>query len=298
MQSKFTKSTDTQHKITLESAIISAAWSIAFGNGGAKAPFDIQTAFVGEGSKIKIKCKSEKGKTLAKISDVIYGNRYSGAFDLPEKLKLGDMIYFEVELSQLGLNEESNHIAAGPPINVTGMKWDKKEARRGDVLKLSADVTDVAEGTEVKVVIFEYDADGTNDKIVELPGTVKNKRVEFNWEYEYFEDTDEIPTDAELKKFGKNYNPPEYFFVIEINGQWFGNKQESGLLTFKDYIEIELKNEDGVVSANEKYILHLADGSERKGQLNAEGYAREENIPPGEIQVEFPDSKDYSSPKK
>jgi hypothetical protein len=292
MPSKFTKSTDAQHKITLESSIISAAWSITFAHGGAAAPLDVLTAFVGEGAKIKIKCKNEKGKTLGKISDVIHGNRFAGKIDLPDSLKIGDMIYFEAELPGLGLKEESNHIAAGPPIKVSKMKWDKKEARRGDILKLSADLTNVPEGSEVKVIIFEHDADGIHDKIVEIPTTVKNKKIELFWEYEYHEDTDEIPTQAELQKYGKSYNPPEYFFVIEIDGQRHGEKQESGLLTFKDYIEIELKSETGGVIANEKYILHLADGSQRQGKLDAFGHAREENIPPGEAKVEFPDLKD------
>jgi hypothetical protein len=295
MQSKFTKSTDTQHKITLESSIVSASWMVTYAHGGAEAGFEVATSFVGEGSKIKIKCKTEKGKTLDKLSDVIHGNYYAGKLTIPDKVKLGDIIYFIAELPALGLKEESNHIPAGPPIKVTKMSWDKKEARRGDVLKLSADVNNVTDGTEVKVVIYEYDADGANDKIVEIPATAKNKKVELLWEYEYFEDTDEIPTQSELKKYGKNYNPPEYFFAIEIDGQWFGDKQESGLLTFKDYIEIELLSEDGAAAASEKYILHLADGSRRTGQLDASGHAREEKVPPGEVQVEFPDSQDYSS---
>ena len=91
-----------------------------------------------------------------------------------------------------------------------------------------------------------------------------------------------------MQKYGKSYNPPEYFFVIDIDGQQFGEKQESGLLLFKDYIELELKEENGSPIANEKYILHLADGTERRGSLDENGYAREENIPPGEINVEFP----------
>jgi len=83
--------------------------------------------------------------------------------------------------------------------------------------------------------------------------------------------------------------------VIKIGEQRFGAKQESGILTFKDYIEIELLNEDGEVVPNEKYVLHLADGTERRGQLDGSGHAREENVPPGKVRVEFPDSKDYSS---
>lgn len=294
MQSKFTKSTDTVHREKLESSIAYANWLADAAHGDTEVGFEIQTVFVGQGAAIKIKGKSDKGKTLGKISDTISGNYYTGKMPIPDNIQADDYVYFEVELPKHGLKETSNRIPAGPPIKVTNMKWDKKEARRGDIVKLSADIAGVNEGTEVKVIIFEYDADGVNDKIVEIPTTVKNKKIELSWEYEYHEDVDEIPTDDELKKYGKNYNPPEYFFVIEVDSSRFGENQESKLLTFKDYIDIELKDENGKAVANEKYILYMPDGSKRQGQLDGAGYAREKDIPPGKIRVEFPDSPNFS----
>ena len=71
--------------------------------------------------------------------------------------------------------------------------------------------------------------------------------------HKYFEDSDEIPTQEELDKYGGAYNPPEYFFVINIDGFEFGHEQESGILGFKDYIEINLVDEKGNKSAKEKY---------------------------------------------
>lgn len=294
MKSKFTKSTDTVHKEKLESAIAYANWLAGAAHGGNEIGCEVKTVFVGEGATIKIKGKSDKGKNLGKISATISGNYYIGKLSIPDNIQEDDYVYFEVELPKHGLNETSNRIPAGPPIKVTNLKWDKKEARRDDILKLTADVAGVKDGTEVKVIIFEFDTDGSNDKIVEIPTTVKNKKIELSWEYEYHEDIDEIPTDEELKKYGKKYNPPEYFFVIEIDGLKFGEKQESGLLKFKDYIEIELKDENGEPIANAKYNLYLADGNKRQGQLDGSGHARESNIPPGKIQVEFPDFPDFS----
>jgi hypothetical protein len=292
MQTKFNKSTDTKHKITLESSIISSTWAVAKAYGGSDAEFEVKTSLVGEGAKIKIKGKSEGGKSLGKISDVIYCNQFSGRLSIPDNIKIGDMVYFEVELPQLGLKDESNHIHAGPPIRVTNMKWDVKEARRGDIVKMTADIAGVNDGSEVKVIILEYDQDGSHDKIVEIPTQVKNKKIELFWKYEYHEDTDDIPTHDELQKYGKSYNPPEYFYVIDIDSLQFGKKQESGLLEFKDFVDIELKSESGKGIPNEKYILYLADGSQRQGNLDSGGHAREKNVPPGEVRIEFPDLKD------
>jgi hypothetical protein len=294
MQSKFTKSTDTVHKEKLESSIAYANWLARAAHGGGETGFEVKTVFVGEGAPIKIKCRNDKGKTLARISDTISGNYYTGKIPIPDNIELGDYVYFEVELPKHGLNETSNRIPAGPPVNIMNMKWDKKEARRGDILRLSADTAGINDGEEIKVIIYEFDVDGAHDKIVEIPVTVKNKKIELLWEFDYHGDIDEIPTSEELKKYGKNYNPPEYFFVIEVDNLRFGDKQESGLLTFKDFIEIRLHDKNGAPVANERYILHLPDGSKRQGRLDGAGYACEKDVPPGKFRIEYPDSPKFS----
>jgi hypothetical protein len=277
----------------MESSIIYSVWNVGRAYGGYDAAFEVRTAFVGEGAKIKIKGKSEAGKNLGKISDVIYGNQFIGRLAVPDNIKEGDFIFFEVELSQLSLKDESNHIPAGPPIIAKNMKWDKSEARRGDVVKLTADLTGVPNKSDARVLIMEYDHDDAHDKIAEIPTVISQGKLELLWEYEYHADTDEIPTHEELQKYGKKYNHPEYFFIIEIDGIQLGTNQESGLLLFKDYVEIELRNEEGDPAANAKYTLHLADGSQRQGQLDSYGRAREEDIPPGEMKVEFPDFPNF-----
>jgi len=290
MDLKFTKSTDTEHEIELESSLISASWRSGKAIAGQTATFEVRTAFVGERAPIKIKGKSENGKKLGKIKDVIKRNKYVGEFEIPEDTELDDMVYFEVKLPKNGLEGESNRIPVFPPVRVFNLKWSVKEARRGDILTLSADVNGLRDHTEVTVIIYEYDRDSAHDKIIELPATVMNKRIELQWEYEYHEDTDEVPTQEELDKYGGKYNPPEYFFTVKVEDTEFGTEQESGLLEFKDWIEIELLDEDGNAVANEDYILHLPDGGQRRGTLDGSGQAREEGIPPGNVEIEFPNS--------
>ena len=295
MDLKFTKSTDTEHKIKLESSLISASWRSGKAIAGQTATFEVWTAFVGEGAPIKIKGKSKNGKKLGKIKDVIKRNKYVGEFEIPEDTELDDMIYFEVELPKNDLEGESNRIPVFPPVQVFNMKWSATEARRGDILTLSADVNGLRDHTEVTVIIYEYDRDSAHDKIIELPATVMNKRIELQWEYEYHEDTDEIPTQEELDKYGGKYNPPEYFFTVKVEDTEYGKQeQESGLLEFKDWIEIELLDEDGNAVANEDYILHLPDGQQRRGTLDGNGIGREENIPPGKVTIEFPNLEGYN----
>jgi hypothetical protein len=289
MPLKYNKSTDTEHEIKLDSTLISAAWKSGVARAGQPAIFEVKTSFVGNGAKIKVKGKSENGKKLGKVSDQIKNNNYVGKFEIPEDIELDDKVYFEVELPKNGLSGESNRIPAAPMVEVTNMKWSAEEARRGDILKLTANVSGCRNGTEAQITIYEYDADGIHDRIVEIPGEVKDDKLEISWEYEYHEDVDEIATEEELDKYGKHYNPPEYFFVVEIDGQKFGEEQESKLLTFKDWMDISLNDFSGSPIPNERYILHLPDGSQRAGSLDVDGNSREEDIPPGKVTIEFLD---------
>lgn len=290
MPLKFTKSTDSEHEITLDSSLISARWRSGFAPAGGKAEFEIITAFVGNGAKIKVTGKSSGSSSLGKISSTIRNNVFVGSFDIPEDAEMDEELYFEVKLSANGLSGESNRIRVRPRIVVSNMRWSAEEARRGDTLKLMADVSGCRENDEAKIVIYEYDSDGVHDRICEIPANVREDKIEIEWEYEYHEDTDEIPTQEELEKYGSSYNPPEYFFVIELAGQKFGSEQESKILKFKDFVEIRLKDEEDRPIVDEDYILTLPDGKEKKGKTDGDGKIRVEDAPPGRIKVEFPEA--------
>lgn len=288
MPLKFNKSTDEEHKEKLEPSLIAVTWKQGFAIAGQQALFEVFTAFVGNGAEIKVTGKSENGEKLGKIKDTIFNNCYVGKFDIPDDTEMDDLIYFEIDFPKNGISGESNRIPVYPPVKVTNMKWSAKEARRGDVLTLSAEVYGVKDKTEATVTIYEYDRDGLNDRIVELPVEVKNQKIEVKWEYQYFEDTDEIPSEWELQEYGKSYNPPEYFFTVKLGDTEYGKKQESGLLLFKDWIEVELLDSNSQPVPNQDYILRLPDGTEKRGQLDGDGKARVEDVPPGKFRIVFP----------
>jgi hypothetical protein len=292
MPLKFSKATDKEHEEKVESHLIAAVWRQGFAIAGQSASFEVVTSFVGNGAEIKVGGASEGGKKLATVKGAIFSNSYIGALDIPENVEIGDEIYFKVDLPKNGISGESNRIPVFPPVEVANLKWSAKEARRGDALTLSADVAGVRDGTEATVTIYEYDRDGLNDKIVELPAEVKSEKIEVGWEYEYFEDTDEIPTEREMREYGKSYNPPEYFFTVRIGDVEYGRKQESGLLLFKDWIEVELCDGKGSPVADIDYILRLPDGTEKRGRLDGGGRARVEDVPPGTYRIVFPDLKE------
>ena len=287
---KFTKSTDTEHEIKLTSSLVYATWSGGIAYDGQKAKIEVGTAFVGNGAKIEIKGKSAKGKKLGKLTDTISNNKFVGELEIPDDIEFDDEVYFEVKLSKNNISGESDRIPAQPPVSVTNLQWSANEARRGETVTLSANIVGVRNDTEVTITIYEHDQDGAHDKIAELPAVVMDDRIELDWEYEYHEDTDELPTQSEMEQYGGDYNPPEYFFTVTIGEQEYGREQKSGLLTFKDWIEISFCDRDGKPRAGEKYQLKLVDGTTLDGKLDGDGLARIEDVPPGPVRVEFPDS--------
>lgn len=271
--------TDQVKKIELPSTIQQVVWTKQKASPGGKAGLEIITHYVGSNSEIKIELEDHSGKSFGKYTEKIHGNRFWANIKIPEDAK--DALYAKVKLPKHGLELKSNPLIILPKIEITNAKWDKKEARRGDILKLTANIKGVPDGTEAEIEIWEHDADEAHDLITKFPVLVKDQKIETEWEYEYHEDTDEIPTEEESEK---GYNPPEYFFRIKV-----GEVQaDSDLLEFRDWIEIMLEDNEGNPVGDEDYILYLPDGNQKKGKLDSKGYAKEDDIPPGRIRVEFP----------
>lgn len=282
---EYTKPTDEVHVINLPSKITHAIWRSKAVCVEDKAVFEVWTHFVGNGSDIQIKVEDKRGKKIEKLKGKVYGDYFAGSFIVPKKAK--EELSFTAKLPKHGLKKKSGPLKVIPPILVTNLKWGQKEARREDVVKLSADIEGVPDETEVMIHIYEYDQDGAHDFITKFPCRVKNKKIEAEWEYEYHEDTDDIPTDEEMKKYGKSYNPPEYFFMIDVYGQRFGDEQESGILEFRDWIEISLVDGLGNPLSDVEYTMTLPDKSKRTGRTDKKAYAIEEDIPPGKISIEY-----------
>jgi hypothetical protein len=288
MSTTYTKATDAIHKVTVTSNIIYCVWRSRCGYAGEDAPFEVRTSLVGEGAPIEIVGRTGKGKKCGKVTDTISRNRYDGEFPIPDNFDWGEQIYLEVKLSKHGLQMESNRIPVRSKIQVKSLAWDRKEARRDDVVKLTAEFKNLSDGTEATVIIYEFLPDGYQDPIASFPVVVKKNKIQLDWAYEYQDDTAEIPTQKERRQYGKNYNHPQFFFVVDFDGVRIGEKQESGLLKFRDWVTIELKNQAAQPIPKEDYILHLPDGSTRKGTLNEKGKAEEKDVPPGKVSVEFP----------
>jgi hypothetical protein len=286
----YTKPSDATHKIQLESHLIYAIWSHPRAHAGQEVPLEVKTSLVGNGAAIKITCKSEKGKKLDTIEGTVLNNRFSGAVVLPENVKPDDMVYFEVELPKHGLKGESNSIPVRPALQVSKLQWNRQDVKREDVVTMTCQFkSGVQDGDEATVIVYEHNPNSCDFKVVSIPTTVKSDKIEVQWEFNYQDDTTQIPTDTEMQPYQKKYANPKYYFMVLVDGIRIGEKQESGLITFKDWMRIELRGADDKPIPDANYTLMLANGTQKDGQLNAEGFALEKDLPPGVYYPLFPD---------
>jgi hypothetical protein len=158
---------------------------------------------------------------------------------------------------------------------ISNAKWSKDKANVGEKVKLSADVEGFEDGTHALIQIYKRDMKAADVVFHNIEKTVKAGKVEADWEYIY-------PENKNAKKTG--YSAPEYYFEVIIAHC----QSRSGLLAYKDFIEIELKDDEGNPIANVEYILYLSNGEIRKGKLNSRGISREEKLPPGKCELAFP----------
>ncbi len=165
--------------------------------------------------------------------------------------------------------------------SVIGAKWSKDKASVGDKIKLTAKVTGFDEGTAGTIQIFKKDFKGADTVVYETQVKCQSEKAETEWTYEYPVDTDtQLVTDT----IPDHYSYPVYYFIVTFGR----SRSRSGLLEYKDSIEIELKDEEGNTVPDEEYLIFLSTGEVRRGKVDKNGKAKEDKVPPGFFEVKFP----------
>jgi len=289
----FSAQSDAQTICNVPSKLIYSVWCSKVAYAGADALFEVRTSLVGDGANVQVRAKIQSGQTLGTLPFQIYGNRLYAGFPIPVNVPIDELIYLEVRLPQHNLQGATNLIPTRAPINISSMSWSAPEARRGDVLTLTVNFQSaIANDTEALIIIYEFDQNGHHDPICKIPTTVQNRRIQVLWEYEYHDDTGEIPTQQEMQRYGQNYSHPEYFFVVDIDGVRFGDRQESGLLRFMDWVDVKVTSGLTKPLEGANYTIYFADATTQAGVVDSSGLVRIENVGPGDVYIEFSDFTD------
>jgi len=271
--------TNKSHIVKLESAIEQVVWSVGAASPGAKAGIEVYTQFVGINSDISIKISDKSGKTFDTIKKKMFGNKFWTEITVPEKAK--DELYAEAKLSKHSLNKKSNSLYLFPPVKITNVKWEKKTTFQGDILKIKADITGLADGNEAEIQIWEHHPDNVHELITKFPSIIKNKKVEAEWEFQYFGKADELLAEVE----NGNDKAPQFFYRIKAAEV----TADSDLISMNWFI-VELFGEDGNSVPGINYKVVMPDNSVRKGFLDENGKALINDFEkPGECKVSFPE---------
>lgn len=157
--------------------------------------------------------------------------------------------------------------------------WSVREAAVGDKVKLEVETVGVKSGEKATLQIFIKDANFADHELEKIDAKVDSDKIGHEWEFRI----DEKLFKAQDYKEGKNYSCPYYYFVVETAGI----RQRSGLLKFKDWMELELKDKDGKALGGATYKVFSPNGLIKVGKLDGNGYAKIENLPPGRIKITY-----------
>ncbi len=158
-------------------------------------------------------------------------------------------------------------------VELSAARWSTETARCGESVAMTTRVGGSAsDGAAVVFRIFEKDSDGQDDFVAEVPGTLAQGEATAHWTYRYIDDKDDP---------GSQDSQPEYYFICQLAGA----EARSGLLEFRDIVEIECLDLFGNPRADAPYTLLLPNGDRRSGTLDAAGRAKVEDVPPGRYRL-------------
>jgi uncharacterized Zn-binding protein involved in type VI secretion len=218
-----------------------------------------------EGHYLDVKVVDKGGKPVTGVSYAIAG---------PDGTKAEGHLAGRIE--RRGVAEGNHDIELRA---ITKAAWSAREAAVGDRVKLQVETVGVKSGEKAVFQIFVKDANFADHLFETIEAKIDGEKIEAEWELA----VDEKLFKIQDRRDGRNYSCPYFYFVVETAGL----KQRSGLMKYKDWMELELKDADGKAIGGATYRVFSPNGLVRTGTLDGNGYAKVENLPPGRLKVTY-----------
>ncbi len=216
---KFNGQTDSPLQIKLKSEIVEARWGTSQVAQGGRVQIEVTTGFVADGATVKIAIKDKEGAAVDAVTGKIYGNLYRGFYVLSKPNKTGAMT-FEAELPDHAAKGKAGWIKVLPPIKITELKLqdgdgkDLLEIAQEPILKMLGKVEGPPDGTQCDFVLYCRIKDQAPQPVFTGKGILTSGQVSCQWKRKPPQQEQYSPTQAELDKFGENYQAPFYFFEL------------------------------------------------------------------------------------
>ncbi|MDH4275905.1 MAG: hypothetical protein OEW08_12790, partial [Gammaproteobacteria bacterium] len=168
-----------------------------------------------------------------------------------------------------GLSEEGKTEAE--LYGIVNPRWSTDAAKADEKLEMNTDTFGIPDGTAARIDVWVTDISGPDFIIDSIEETVKSKKITATWKFPHLSGADLIP----------NAIAPDFYFTVSVGA----DKVRSGPVRIRDWIDIELKNDEGKAIANASYVLTTPAGDVRQGKTDANGEAKEDDLPPTKFKI-------------
>lgn len=238
------------------------------GSGSSATATQVQVAATheAEGHFLKIKFVDKGGKPITGVGFTLTS---------PDNETTGGVLGGKLDQT---VPAEGNYEIALKAITKAG--WSESQARVGDKVKLQVEAVGIESGTDAQLEIFIRDVNFPDTPFKMIESKIEGGKIEEEWEMEIDED---LLKDQDSRAEKGGFSAPSFLFKVSVDGL----TQKSSLLSYKDYIELKLKDEAGEQIKNVKYLVRLPSGGLKDGYLDGDGYAKVDGLPPGKVEVGF-----------
>ncbi len=245
--------TDKLLKIQLKSLLQTARWGAPNVASGGRIPIEVGTAFVADGSAVKIAVKDAEGVAIETVKGKVWSNQFRVLYVVSKPNKTGGM-FFEAELPAHGLKALSGRVQVFPPTPITDLKWidsegkAPKEIHPKEQYTLHARIQAIPAFKEASITVYAKEGKADPILITGLSGEIKDGVVEVIWE---------CPARLKDPHAGKphSHEPPDLSFEIA----YLGTKAVSPKVPFAPTLPmLVLEVEDALFSLDSAVFLPSA----------------------------------------
>lgn len=302
---RFSLCSGERTRIVMPSAVEAVGWDRPCVAAGGSRTLRGHTRWVGEGAHGYVELTDADGRPLGTELPVrVFDDTFQVLVVVPVEAER--FVLARLVLPDHGLQAAAPPLEVAPPVLVRAVRWDRGQARDGEVVRALARVEGAPDGWPARVRVFRHDAErGAHELQADLRTRVADGGVEVRWQATPGVQPCGLATHDELERHTRatgvdhgDYAWPASFVEVECRGVRATSLEDAertdalgsggaGLLRHCSSVELALRDGLGRPVPEASYVVRMADGSERRGAVDGRGLAREEDAPPGRYQVTY-----------
>jgi uncharacterized Zn-binding protein involved in type VI secretion len=196
--------------------------------------------------------------------------------EYPDQTKQGGVLGGQIRCA--GVPQGNSNVTLRGIVNA---QWSVQQANVGSAVDLIVETVGVDNGAKATLAIVVRDGNYADHVLTALEATVNNDQIRIPWTLRVDEKFLSI---GDAKEKHRRYSLPFFYFVVGVEGL----SERSGVMYWRDQVEIELRDGDGNQLKQEPYVIKLTTGEVHQGSTDGQGRTGQIPTSPGKGKVEFP----------